>query len=100
MMGLRPGGSTGLRPGGGASLRPGGAVLGGGARAGGVGSGGPGSAAGAGTGGASNMQGVNPVRPNAPPLPKEFVEIGSKDESGRIVYTKMELGVYSSLTEK
>lgn len=106
-MGLRPGGistgGTGLRPGGGGSgLRPGGASLGsgaGGGAGGSFGSGGAGGGAGAG-GGGPNLQRVNPQRPGAPALPTEFVEIGHKDETGRMIYSKTDLMVYSALTER
>lgn len=92
-MGLRPGGGggTGLRPGGGAGLRPGGAPLGGGAGAGG------GAAGGA---AAPGLPQCNPVRPGAPPVPKEFLQIGQKDEGGRLTYTKNDLMAYSGLTER
>lgn len=98
--GLRPGGAgTGLRPGGGSGLRPGGAPLGGGAGAGG---GGAGAGGGGGVpGGATvGLPQCNPVRPGAPPVPKEFLAIGQKDESGRTIYTKNDLMAYSGLTER
>lgn len=92
---LRPGGNAaGVRPGAGAGLRPTGASLGAGAGGGGSG---PGGGAGGG-GGAAHR--VNPVRQNAPPVPKEFVPLGSMDESKRIVYTQLELITYSGLTER
>lgn len=107
-MGLRPGGmgigGAGLRPGGGgAGLRPGGASLGAGAGGGGGSSGGVGAggALPSGVGGAgANVQRVNPQRTGAPAVPTEFVQIGHKDESGRQVYSKLDLIVYSGLTER
>lgn len=107
--GLRPGGGFGLRPGGAGALRPGGAALGagaGGGRGAGAGAGvtggrgGGGVAAAASSGAAANVQKVNPFRTGAPALPEKFVELGSKDESGRIVYSKMELYTYSALTDR
>lgn len=105
-MSLRPGGGgtgAGLRPGGaGAGLRPGGASLGGGAGAGvgGGAGGGGGSGAGGSSSGGGNSQRVNPVRPNAPPVPTEFVNIGKIDDTGRMIYSKTELLVFSGLTER
>lgn len=98
-MGLRPGG-TGLRPGGGSGLRPGGAPLGGGAGAGGGGAGGGGSGSGAPSGAAAGLPQCNPARPGAPAVPKEFLPIGQKDESGRMIYSKNDLMAYSGLTER
>lgn len=117
-MALRPGGAgAGLRPGGGVGLRPGGAALGGGAGAGGGGSTGggsvggmvgagagvgsaPGAGAGGPPGGAGNVQRVDPNRRGAPPVPKDFVPLGKKDDFGRLIYSKTELMTYSGLTEK
>lgn len=98
-MGLRPGGAgAGLRPGGGLGLRPGGAPLGGGAGAGG---GGAGSSGGAPAGGAAvSLPQCNPVRPGAPPVPSKFESMGEKDDTGRIIYSKNDLMLYSGLTER
>lgn len=105
---LRPGagiglrtGPTGLRPGGGtARLRPGGASLGAGAGGGGGGPGVGGGGGGGGSGAGPSVHRVNPVRQNAPEVPKEFVPLGSKDESNRMVYSQLELITYSGLTER
>ena len=98
-MALRPGGGGGLRPGGGVGLRPGGGGAGVGAGSGGVV--GVGASLGAVPGGAAgNVQRVDPNKRNAPPVPTEFVPLGSKDDAGRMIYTKQELLTYSGLTEK
>lgn len=103
-MGLRPGGAgASLRPGGGSGLRPGGASLGAGAGAGGggagAGAGGGGGGGGSAGGAAPSLPQCNPVRPGAPPVPKEYKEIG-RVENGRRIYTKTELMVYSGLTKR
>lgn len=48
----------------------------------------------------SGVSRCNPTRPGAPPVPTEFVELGTRDENGRIFYSKAELMRYSGLTDR